>query len=71
VILGSGQGVHPGEIWPMVTLIRWRIRDSRGMPPDTRAAPTIARISTVQTVLVVGMMLAATSMARGLGVLAP
>src|SRR5688572_25288646 len=33
------------EIWPMVTLIRWRIRDSRGMAPDTGAAPAIARIS--------------------------
>jgi putative membrane protein len=59
------------EIWPMVTLIRWRIRDSRGLHPDTAAAPAIARISMVQTVLVVGMVMAATAMARGLGVMAP
>jgi putative membrane protein len=55
------------EVWPMVTLVRWRIAQGRGQTPDTSRAPTFARISFVQTALVVGMVLAATAMARGLG----
>ena len=54
------------EIWPMVTLIRWRIAAGRGSPIDRRPAQAIARISHVQTVLVVVMVLLATAMARGL-----
>lgn len=55
------------EIWPMVTLIRWRIALARGGQPDTRDAPRIAVISVVQAVLVVLMVFAATAMARGMG----
>jgi putative membrane protein len=55
------------EVWPMLTLIRWRIQIARGQRPDTSPAPAIARISVVQAVLVVLMVLAATAMARGLG----
>jgi putative membrane protein len=55
------------EVWPMVTLIRWRIQIERGQRPDMSRAPAIARISVVQTVLVVLMVLAATAMARGVG----
>jgi putative membrane protein len=55
------------EVWPMVTLIRWRIQIARGQRPDTSASPAIARISLVQAVLVVLMVLAATAMARGIG----
>lgn len=54
------------EVWPMVTLIRWRLQLGRGATPDTTAAPTIATISAVQTALTVLMVLAATAMARGL-----
>jgi putative membrane protein len=50
-----------------VTLIRWRIQIARGQRPDTSLAPAIARISLVQAVLVVLMVLAATAMARGIG----
>ena len=52
------------EIWPMVTLIRWRIRKRRGSAVDVRAAPFLARISYVQAVLVVLMVFAATAVAR-------
>lgn len=55
------------EIWPMATLIRWRVRSGRGLELDTHSAPTFARISEVQAVLVLLMVLAATAMARGLG----
>jgi putative membrane protein len=55
------------EVWPMTTLMRWRRRQARGQPLDTRAAPVIARISTVQALLIVPMVFAATAMARGSG----
>lgn len=54
------------ELWPMAALIRWRIRSGRGERPDTGRALVFARISEVQAVLVIGMVLAATAMARGL-----
>jgi putative membrane protein len=56
------------EIWPMVTLIRWRTQASKGTLTDMRAAGAMASISWVQTVLTVLMLFAATAMARGLGV---
>ena len=55
------------EVWPMVTLIRWRIAQRKGGVVDTARAPTFALISTVQALLVVAMVFAATAMARGLG----
>jgi len=56
------------EIWPIVTLIRWRVRQGKGEPVDTTAAPALARISVIQAGLVVLMVLAATALARGFGV---
>ena len=56
------------EIWPVVTLIKWRMLVARGERPDTGAAPRMATISFVQAGLVVLMVLAATGMARGYGV---
>ena len=55
------------ELWPMVSLIRWRIDSRRGREPDLSHAMTFARISKVQTVLLVLMVFAATAMARGIG----
>ena len=55
------------EIWPMVTLIRWRIRLSRGQAIDTRPANSFAVISLIQAGLVIAMVFAATAMARGIG----
>ena len=55
------------EIRPMITLIRWRAALGKGGVPDLTSAPGLARISYVQAVLVVLMVLAATAMARGLG----
>lgn len=56
------------EVWPMVTLIRWRIQLGRGEAVNTQHASRFAKISIVQATLVVAMVLAATAMARGLGV---
>jgi putative membrane protein len=56
------------ELGPMIALVRWRMELGRGTQPDTRAAPAFARISFVQAVLVMLMVLAATGMARGYGV---
>lgn len=56
------------EVWPAVTLVRWRAADRRGEMPPADAAQRLAAISYVQAGLVVAMVLAATAMARGLGV---
>lgn len=55
------------EAMPMITLIRWRAALGRGQIVDTSPARRLAMISTVQTVLTVLMVLAATGMARGYG----
>ena len=59
------------EVWPMVTLIRWRISLSRGMSASIIASPGTARriavISYFEALLVLGMVAAAVAMARGLG----
>jgi putative membrane protein len=51
----------------MFTLIRWRQAVARGGVPDTQPAALLARISYVQAGLIVLMVLAATAMARGIG----
>jgi putative membrane protein len=53
------------EIWPMSTLIRWRIHARRGRAVDVRAAPLLARVSYAQAGLVILMVFAATAVARG------
>jgi putative membrane protein len=55
------------ELWPMTTLIRWRMQRQRGESPDLGRAATFARISEIQALLVILMVFAATAMARGLG----
>lgn len=56
------------EIGPAIAFVRWRRKLRAGEPVDTSLAPRYAGISTIQAVLVVGMVLAATAMARGMGV---
>jgi putative membrane protein len=55
------------EVSPIVVLTRWRAQVRRGDVPDTRLAGPFATISYIQVVLVVLMVLAATAMARGIG----
>ena len=52
------------EVWPMVTLIRWRTRTRE---PNPRDIGRIEVISYVECALVIGMVLAAVAMARGFG----
>lgn len=57
------------EIWPMVTLIRWRIAIRRGGSAGFVAVPGTARliaaVSHLQALLVLLMVFAAAAMARG------
>ncbi len=55
------------ELWPKVTLVRWRIATRRGAAIDASVAPRLARVSLVQAALVLAMVFAASGMARGLG----
>lgn len=55
------------EVWPMLTLIRWRAARAKGDQLSFEAAPALSRISAIQAVLVVAMVFAATAMARGIG----
>ncbi len=55
------------EVWPMSVLIGWRVRRARGQAIVPRRAALFARVSTIQAFLLVGMVLAATAMARGIG----
>jgi putative membrane protein len=55
------------EVWPMVTLVRWRVQLAHGETPDTGPAGRFASISYLQAALVLLMVLAATAMARGIG----
>jgi peptidoglycan LD-endopeptidase LytH len=52
------------EVWPMLTLMRWRTKKA---VPDPRDAGRIEVISYVECALVVAIVLAAVSMARGYG----
>ncbi len=54
------------EVRPMVTLMRWRIAQRQQRPIDFGPAPALARISTVELILVAAMVMMATAMARGL-----
>jgi putative membrane protein len=53
------------EIWPMITLIKWRIATKKGTPIDTSASGKLSAISYVQAALIVGMVICAAAMARG------
>lgn len=53
------------EVAPMVTLIKWRIALAKGKAIDDRRAKLLARISHIEAMLVLLMVVAATGMARG------
>lgn len=55
------------ELWPMMTLVRWRIRRARAQEIDFTPARWLSRIGMVQALLVVVMVFAASAMARGIG----
>lgn len=58
------------EVWPMVTLIRWRAgarRAGADWLPDEKAGARIRAISYAEAALVLAMVAAAVMMARGYG----
>ena len=57
------------EIWPMLTLLRWRRTPQSSVDAAQLAGKglRIARISDVQLLLIIGMVIAAVMMARGYG----
>jgi putative membrane protein len=55
------------EIWPMITLIKWRRVAREGWQPDESAASKIKAISFTEATILLLMVLAATAMARGYG----
>jgi putative membrane protein len=58
------------EIRPMITLMRWRsalAREPERWQPDERSARRMSQISYIEAALLVGMVVAAVSMARGYG----
>jgi putative membrane protein len=58
------------EIWPMLTLIKWRVARGKGALDLAAHVPTarrVAVISWVQTALVAAMVMLAVAMARGYG----
>lgn len=54
------------EVAPMLTLIKWRVALARGTAINTGRATLYARISHVEGLLVLLMVVAATGMARGI-----
>ncbi|HEV7993997.1 MAG TPA: DUF2214 family protein [Gemmatimonadaceae bacterium] len=58
------------ELWPAITLVRWRAAKRRGgesWRPDDGAARRIAAIGHLEGLIVIAMVVLATSMARGYG----
>ena len=55
------------EIWPMVTLIRWRAQRRAGQTVDTSKARALAKISHAQAGITVIIVFLATAIARGIG----
>ena len=53
------------EVVPMITLIKWRIALGKGASIDQGRARLFARISHVEGLLLMLMVIAATGMARG------
>jgi len=64
--MGMFASIFALEITPMLTLVRWRIAVRAGESLDTSKASLLARINTVELVLVVLIPFAAAAMARGL-----
>lgn len=53
------------EVWPMITLIRWRRAMGRNQTAAFGAARRIARISTIEAFVIVLMVFVAVALARG------
>ncbi|MDH3457307.1 MAG: DUF2214 family protein [Gemmatimonadota bacterium] len=56
------------EIWPMVTLIRWRLAVRRGDSVSLARAQGMARVSYLQTLIVIAIVFLAVGISRGAGI---
>ena len=54
------------EVWPMMTLTRWRSKRRHGMRVDTSHAPLLAHLNHAELALALVMVFVASAMARGL-----
>lgn len=62
------------EIWPMITLIRWRMaarRSGSAWRPNEGTATRIRVVSCLEAMVLLAMVVMAVTMARGYGVRAP
>lgn len=55
------------EIWPMMTLLRWRRQRARSGSVATNVAGRLALVSTFQALLVIAIVFVAVALARGFG----
>lgn len=55
------------EIWPMITLIRWRRAMGRNQSASLSPARLIARISVIEAVVLIAIVFTSVAMARGYG----
>ncbi|HMJ70472.1 MAG TPA: DUF2214 family protein [Cyclobacteriaceae bacterium] len=53
------------EMKPMITIMKWRIRNRKGLSTDVSVAPSLARTTYIQLILVIFIVAMATAMARG------
>jgi putative membrane protein len=59
------------EVWPMITLIRWRRALGRNQTAALAPARLLSRISMIEAVLVVIIVFVAAAMARGYTLVGP
>ncbi|MBL8955923.1 MAG: DUF2214 family protein [Myxococcaceae bacterium] len=55
------------ELYPMITLIRWRLRQRKKRPLDLSSIGLLTWFSRIEVVLTTSMPFAASAMARGIG----
>lgn len=55
------------EMWPMLSMMKWRRGIRRGVSYDTGNARTLATISTIEALIVIAMVFVASAIARGYG----
>ena len=55
------------EMWPMLTLMKWRRQVARSGSVDTSRAASMARIGVAQAHIILVIVLLATALARGVG----
>jgi len=55
------------ELWPMITLISWRVAQGKGQPIDSTVVPRLIRLNDLELGLTLAIPFVASAMARGLG----